>query len=365
METMTCGRLDGSGRPTQPSLADAFNALLARSHRRELRPDSITQYEMLWRRVCRQFAPNCPLSSIHTTEVQSWLDSLRATCARDTVRCCRAFLSMLFNVSTQYEIFAGTNPVKRTDPIRSDCVRVRRRLSQEDLAQLLRACHADDTPRGWMWTTFFQVMILSGLRVRETALLRWEDFYWRDGVYRPSHQKRSNGYDILPLTMELESVLAEWSGGREQRGLVFPAVTRCGGRRFCDQARRALKEYAREAALPNPETLGTHALRRTFITQAAEVARGDHVALMQVARHQSFETTRMYMPTVSKAVQEVSAAVAHALGATLGISEMANRCSRSSTGVQASLPGFDAAQCIPAFRSRSFDSARQLRLSFD
>jgi integrase len=272
---------------------------------------------------------------------------------------------MLFNVSTQSEIFDGTNPVKRTDPIRSDCARVRRRLSQEELARLLRACRADDTPRGWMWTTFFQVMTLSGLRVREAALLRWEDFYWRDGVYRPSHQKRSNGYDILPLTMELESVLAEWSGGREQRGLVFPAVTRCGGKRFCDQARRALKEYAREAALPNPETLGTHAFRRTFITQAADAARGDHVALMQVARHQNFETTRLYMPTVSKAVQEVSTAVAHALGATLGISEIAHQCARSSNGAQARLPGIDAARCIPALRSRYFDSARQLRLSFE
>lgn len=334
-------------RLLQPSLADAYSALVARSRRRDLRPDSLTQYEMLWRRVRLQFPAERTLKSVLAPEVQHWLDDLLGRAARNTVRCCRQFLSMLFSVSIQVELFDGTNPVKRTDPIRPDRPKVKRRLNEAEIADLIRACQADSSPRGRMWTTFFQVMLLTGLRVRETSLLRWEDFQWSAGVFKPSHQKRSAGGDVLLITPEIETVLAIWGNRQPQVGLIFPEVARYDARRFCDRARRALKHFAHQAGLPDPRGLGTQALRRTFITRAAEASHGDHLTLMQVARHRDLETTRLYMPTVSKAVREVSTSVAHSLAPLLGITAASNR-------LESSHPP----------RSRS-ESVHQLRLPFE
>lgn len=302
-----------------PLLRDAYVALLSRSRRRNLRPDSLYHYQVLWRRVRLEFGETRPLSSIQSSEIQVWLNRIRSTHSSSTANNYRRYLALIFSVAIRHGMYLGSNPVLRTDAFPTQPCRPKRRLSNAEVTALLTVSRLDQTRWGRLWTALFSIMLLTGLRIREAALLQWQDFIWSKLLFKPSHQKRSSVDDILPITPQLEVVLVTWAAAKGDTGHLFPEVVRGRPRHFCGRALRMLKRLAARANISSPETVTTHALRRTFISHAAEAARGDHVALMQIARHRDLNVTRLYMPTVSTAVRDVSTAVARSLGIVMGV----------------------------------------------
>ena len=302
-----------------PLLRDAYVVLMSRCQRRNLRPDSLYHYQVLWRRVKVELGDARPLSSFCPSEIQTWLNRIRSSYSSSTANNYRRYVALLFSVAVRQGMYLGCNPVLCTDPFPMQLCRPKRHLSDAEVAALLAASRRDETRSGCLYTALFSIMLLTGLRIREAALLQWQDFLWHKRLFKPSHQKRSTADDILPITPQLEMVLATWASRKGDSRLVFPEVLRGRPRHFCGQALRVLKRLAAKANIPNPETVCTHALRRTFISHAADAARGDHVALMQVARHRDLNMTRLYMPTVSAAVRDVSLAVAQSLGGLMGV----------------------------------------------
>lgn len=292
---------------------------MERSVRRQLRPASMETYRDLWKRVSRDLDANRPLISIRARELQRWLDGMRGVRAPGYIRMCRGFVAMLFNAAFQAELFGGVNPIRRTEPIRREAPAPRRRLSDWEVARLFRVLRRDRSPGGRLWNAVFGVMLVTGLRIRETVMLQWEDFMWSKGLLRPTHQKRSTAQDILPITPELEWILTTWDGRAGRTGRVFPQSFRSTPKVFCGSAGYYLKKAAVRAGIVEPHTITTHSLRRTFITMAADASEGDHLSLMEVARHRSLAMTRLYMPTISKAVHRVSLATAGMAGRAMGL----------------------------------------------
>ncbi len=304
-----------------PRLKHAFAALQQRCLRRNLRPDSIETYGSLWNQVATEFGAETRLRSIRTRHLQAWLDELRTRRAPKTVRLYRTFLAMLFNAALQAELISGSNPVLRTEPVPLGKLIPRRRLTEGEIASLFAALRSDTSERGRLWTTVFGIMLVTGLRIREAVLLRWEDFLWEEGILSPSHQKRSSLDDLLLITPELARIVTLWNASSERTGLLFPQLEHFKSKRiFCGSGLYYMKKVAARARLDQADTVGTHCLRRSFITIAAGASRGDHLTLMQVARHRSLAMTRLYMPTISNAVAEVSREAARAAGLAMGLS---------------------------------------------
>ena len=130
------------------------------------------------------------------------------------------------------------------------------------------------------WVTFFLVLSETSCRVSEIRLLKEGQLDRETGaVFVRSHRSRrsSKRNKDIACSRETAALVPE----RQHGELLFPGFGKDKSRPVSgEQARRILKKWA-EQALPDPENIDTHSLRRSWIQDARRAGVPDAIGQRQ------------------------------------------------------------------------------------
>jgi len=256
------------------------------------RPRSITFREKALKHLGAAFDP-MPLPGITPGEVEGDQARRRAEgAAPATVNRERAVLSHLFAKAISWGL-AKANPVAGTE--RQDEANEDPRPLTPDEETRLLAC-LPKGKRGWpYWREMVTLDANKGLRLGEWRHQAWADIDLPGGFLTVTRPK-SGKAETVPLNSVARGILA----GLERRGaLVFP-----------DLPTKVSDVFVKFAARAKLDGVTFHCLRDTFISRIAP-----HVstpALMALARHRDYRTTRRYVKVddvrLREAVERLTAA---------------------------------------------------------
>ena len=147
----------------------------------------------------------------------------------------------------------------------------------------------------------FRFLLLTGQRIRETQIARWEDFD-SDRWFIPANNNKSARDHWVPLSTQsielLNAVRPEFEHGKVF-GSVSPTAVQSYLRRWCERNR--IGEANRESKHKGRFT--PHDLRRTFATRLNDLQVGPHVVekllnhrmsgVMAVYNHAEYEQERI------------------------------------------------------------------------
>ncbi len=263
-------------RKAKPTLfKDARERYLewARAHR----PRSVTFREKALKHLGGAFDTR-PLGQIARGDVEGYLSGRReAKAAPGTINRERAVLSHLFAKAEAWGLVQG-NPVKGTDR-EPEANEKPRPLTPAEETRLLAALPRGK--RGWPhWRTLVTVALNTGLRLGELRHQAWDDIDLPGGLLSVTRPK-SGKAETIPLNAAARAVLASL----DRTGpLVFPGLP--------GKASDVFPRFAERAKL---DGVTFHCLRDTYISRLAALPNMSTPALMALARHRDYRTTRRYV----------------------------------------------------------------------
>ena len=191
-------------------------------------------------------------------------------------------------------------------------------LAPDELDALLVAC------KRFPWLRpMIQTALLAALRLGEVCGLDWQDIDFERGVIvvRQNYGKdgnlgtpKSGEVKEVPLVPELRRLLAGHKIAAENTAPDAPAfVNKIGGRRRPNEVGRAFTKARTYAGLSTgPRALRFHDLRHTTITTLANTPRAVLTQVQAFARHESLQSTLLYIHRVEDATwtEQAGAALA-------------------------------------------------------
>ncbi|HEX6290220.1 MAG TPA: tyrosine-type recombinase/integrase [Herpetosiphonaceae bacterium] len=169
-----------------------------------------------------------------------------------------------------------------------------RSVSRGELAALLAACAADQTPAGIRDGALIAVLYAGGLRRAELAGLTIGDWTAETAELRIRHGKGKKQRRIY-LVVGAAQALADWIGVRGTwPGPLFVAINK-GGRLGRQQltAQAVYNVLQKRAQAAGITELSPHDLRRTFVGDLLD-AGADIATVQQLAGHANVQTTARY-----------------------------------------------------------------------
>lgn len=233
------------------------------------RPRSVTFREKALKHLLAAFGP-LPLKEIMVEQVEAYLQARRDSgAAPGTINRERTVLGHLFTKAMKRGE-AKENPVRLTEK-QAEPDGIPRPLTHDEERRLMGVLPPHYAP-------FVTLALHTGLRLGELRAQTWKDVDLAQGVLTVTRPK-SRKPESLPLTRTARYVLTSL----ERTGpLLFPTMPK--------QLSTLFIRYAKKAGLAD---VTFHCLRDTFISRLAP-----HVstpALMQLARHRDYRTTRRYV----------------------------------------------------------------------
>lgn len=168
-----------------------------------------------------------------------------------------------------------------------------RALTAGEIAALLDACAADDSPAGARDGAMIALLFAGGLRRAEVCALALSDYDTGAGtlIVKGKRNKKRE----LPIANGTADALADWLAVRgEEAGPLFCPVNKGGRvivrRMYPEAVFNALVKRAAEAGVKN---LSPHDFRRTFVSNLLD-AGADISTVQRLAGHASVNTTARY-----------------------------------------------------------------------
>jgi hypothetical protein len=168
----TSARQERRRAPTVAQLLERIK----REHWRKLRPGSVVNNELIWRRHLLPEFGALKVSELQQRHVADWFH--RASLERPVrANRCLEVLSKAMNLAELWELRpAGSNPCVR---LNANSERKRRRyLTREELKRLLSALDTfAEAGVRWRFAQLIRLLLVTGCRVREVMCARWD---WLD-----------------------------------------------------------------------------------------------------------------------------------------------------------------------------------------
>lgn len=174
-----------------------------------------------------------------------------------------------------------------------------RPLRDNEFVVLMRCVAAIRPQDGRSWRHLLRGLWLSGLRLSEALKLTWHPSPFcvdssgeRVRIKIHGEQQKSRRDQMLPIAPEFSRYLDSF---REEKGLVFPMVSRKGLQQNQKAVGRTLGEIGALSEIvvnENGSTVTAHDLRRSFGTRWARKVKP--LTLKTLMRHSSIETTMRY-----------------------------------------------------------------------
>jgi integrase len=168
----TSARQERRRAPTVAQLLERIK----REHWRKLRPGSVVNNELIWRRHLLPEFGALKVSELQQRQVADWFH--RASLERPVrANRCLEVLSKAMNLAELWELRpAGSNPCVR---LNANSERKRRRyLTREELKRLLAALDTfAEAGVRWRFAQLIRLLLVTGCRVREVMCARWD---WLD-----------------------------------------------------------------------------------------------------------------------------------------------------------------------------------------
>lgn len=178
--------------------------------------------------------------------------------------------------------------------VRSETLPAGRNISPGELAALVQACIADDSPAGARDAALIAVLYTCGLRRAEVVALDATDYDPETGELRILHAKGRKQRTVY-ITNGAKAALEDWLQARgDKPGPLFVQIRKGGHikpRRLTTQAvYTILQKRAQQAGIEN---ITPHDFRRTFVGDLLD-AGADIATVQKMAGHADVSTTARY-----------------------------------------------------------------------
>jgi integrase len=286
-----------------PTVAELVERIKV-EHWRKLRPGSVANNELIWRRHLLPEFGAIKVQSVQQRHVAEWFH--RASIERPVRanRCLEVF-SKAMNLAELWELRPqGSNPCLR---IEANTERKRRRyLSREELQRLLAALDTFGTtaPR-WRFAQLIRLLLLTGCRVREIMHARWEWINDDATVLVIPAEKHKTGGDGSERKVHLPPAAGLILRELRRRSNTAWVIAGAGDGPLISYLRQ-WNELLAAAGITN---LRVHDLRHSFASLGVSAG----LSLPQIGGllgHASPQTTQRYAHLVDEAAAAAAAKVA-------------------------------------------------------
>jgi len=228
--------------------------------------------------------------------------------ANGTMRAFRA----VWNFALDRDGALPANPVRRLKRAWFDTPPRTRMVNTDDLPRFAAA--VDELPNRTA-ADFLRLLLLTGLRRREAAALRWEEVDLTARVIRlPATRTKARRKLDLPMSSYVRDLLISRRAIGNDNGWVFGADSRSG---HIEEPRFALAIIAKATGI----VVSSHDLRRTFVT-VAEGADISPLALKALVNHAlGNDVTSGYIQMASERLREPAQRVCDRLMELCGIAD--------------------------------------------
>ena len=228
----------------------------------------------------------------HTQAIRSKLAEMySAATANRTLSAMRGVLKQAFLLG-----YMGAETYQRSimvKPVTGETLPAGRELAGGELAALMQACEADNTPAGARDAAIIALAYSAGLRRAEITTIDLGDYDQETGklVVNGKRNKQRTAY----LVNGAKRAMADWLQVRgAAAGAIFQPVNKSGvvqPRRMTTQA--IYNMLAKRGAEAGVSEFSPHDLRRTFVSDLLE-AGADIATVAKMAGHASVITTARY-----------------------------------------------------------------------
>jgi hypothetical protein len=278
---------------------------IRREHWRKLRPGSVVNNELIWR---RHLLPEFGAMKVHEIEQRHVADWFHRATLKRPVRAnrCLEVLSKAMNLAELWQLRpAASNPCLR---VQANTERKRRRyLTREELQRLLAALDGfADAGIRWRFAQLVRLLLLTGCRLSEIKNARWS---WLEGavlvVPPESHKTGASGHSrLIHLTKPALQVLQQLRAQSNSDWIIqgdgdHPLV---GYRRL----------WVELLAAAEISELRIHDLRHSYASMAVSAG----LSLPQIGGllgHASPQTTARYAHLMDESAAAMAAKVAAAI----------------------------------------------------
>jgi integrase len=214
-----------------------------------------------------------------------------ATVANDTMK----VLRLLYNWAARRDESMGRNPVRLLQGEWHPVEPVRRPIPTDKLPAFYHAVMTlPDMGRDYLLIALF-----TGMRRRELGSLRWTNIDWTNKVIRlDAKQTKARRALDLPMSNFVHSLLVARRALGDERGWVFPSVSRTG---HIEDPRTWIEAVSKASGVE----FSMHDLRRTFVTVAEACDIGTYAlkALVNHAQPRN-DVTSLYLDLTAERLRE-------------------------------------------------------------
>jgi len=263
--------------------------------------------EQLLKPIKAFFNPESQLADIAPPDIEGYKAHRRRKVSGATVNRELALLKHMFNLAIDWDLYAGSNPLRKVKYFQE--VNTGFRVLKPDEETKLRQSA----------TPAIQDIIIyalnTGSRIGEIFSLRWQDVDLDKGVIN-SFSHKTQKLRIVPINSEVRTILEFWNLGRKNEYVFYNQKT---GERFVDLD-AGLRLACKKAEI---EGVTWHTLRHTFASRLLE--RGaDIITVKELLGHSTVTVTMRY--THSNLASKV-AAVGKLAGTATNLLHLAPKCS--------------------------------------
>jgi len=290
-------------------LGDVWDAFIASRRRPDSGEKTLASYESKWRLLRLWLAERHPslefIDEVKESIAEEYLGHIwKEGASGNTYNKHIQALKLMFNA-----LRIDPNPFEGIKRARME-MESRNALTKEELARVFATLR--NPALGMMHQAeleiLFHVGVYTGLRLADSATLKWHDVDMAAGIIsvKPRKTAKSTGsYVRLPIHPQLKDALCKAEAWKDESGYVMPNVARRYGYNYCGisqdctwiLAKAGIKttEAAKEGSRRKTGICrySFHSLRHTFVSLAAEA--GIPLAVIQdMVGHTSVAMTRHY-----------------------------------------------------------------------
>lgn len=265
-----------------------------------LRPKSQDSFASNWTNHIEPVLGKRAVCQLSHADIQQLVDKIAGKGLLATARKVRALIHLLLAEAMRL----GVVPANAASGIEAPAYVPRDRIVLRDERERLLAA-IDET--GEPWSDYFQLLMLTGVRVSALCSMAWVDIDLESAVWRvPAARSKNKHLTALPLVPRAVDILRKRLAQRAGEPWVFPGRSRAGHVAVPKDAWAAVLERA------GIEGLTRHDIRRSFGTQMAAMGASTHVIAAALG-HKSTSAVRVYVHLAGEvartAIEEAAAAL--------------------------------------------------------